>query len=387
MELLKKVPYKSMVKWRRYLHENPELSFKEFNTTSYIESILATFPNISYERLASTGVVAILKGAKPGKTVALRADIDALPVKELVDIEYCSKIDGVMHACGHDAHTAMLLGALEVLSNMQKEISGKVKFIFQAAEESPPGGAKELVELGVIDDVDMIFGIHVMPNVPVGVAAIVPGAITAASDRLTIRIEGKGAHGSMPQLSIDPIMIGSEIVNNLNNIVSRNISPFDNAVISVGKFQAGEVANIIPQYAEIAATIRTNNQKARKEIKRRIITIVENICEMYDAKVKYEYIEGYNPVNNNKKTTKIAQKAVSKVIGEEYLIFPKPIMGGEDFSAYTDTIPGTFYMIGCGTDKEGCGFINHHPMFQINEKCLSYGAACHVQIILDILGL
>lgn len=386
MELLAKVPQESMVKWRRHLHENPELSFKEFETTDYIESILASFPNIRYERLAETGVIATLEGSKPGKTVALRADIDALPVKELADVDYPSKVDGVMHACGHDAHTAMLLGAVEVLSGMQDKIAGKVKFIFQAAEEVPPGGAKQLVELGVLDDVDMIFGIHVAPKVPVGVAAVVPGAITAASDRLKLIIKGKGAHGSMPQLSIDPIMIGSEIVSNFNNIVSRNVSPFDNAVISMGKFQSGEVANIIPHTAELEATIRTNNNEVRALVKERIIAIVENVCSMYGAEYEYEYIEGYSPVRNNAETTKLAQTAVAKVIGEQRLIFPKPIMGGEDFSAYTDVIPGTFYMIGCGTDAEGCGFINHHPKFKINEECLRFGAASHVQTILDILG-
>ena len=379
MDLLSKVPQEDMIKWRRHLHENPELSFKEFKTTEYIESVLAEFPNIEYKRLAPTGVVATLVGSKPGKTVALRADIDALPVTELADVDYRSNVDGEMHK-------AMLLGAVEVLSKMQDKIAGTVKFIFQAAEEVPPGGAKQLIELGVLDGVDMIFGIHVAPKVPVGIAAVIPGAITAASDRLKLVIKGKGAHGSMPELSIDPIMIGAEIVSNLNNIVSRNVSPFENAVISMGKFHSGEVANIIPHTAELEATIRTNNKDVRALIKKRVISIVENICEIYGAECEYQYIEGYTPVINNPETTKLAQDAIAKVIGRQRLIFPKPIMGGEDFSAYTDVIPGTFYMIGAGTDAEGCGYISHHPKFKINEECMRFGAASHVQIILDILG-
>lgn len=386
MNLVEKMPQESMITWRRYLHENPELSFEEYETTDYIESILASFPNITYERIAKTGVVATLEGKEPGKTIALRADIDALPVTELADVPFRSKKEGIMHACGHDAHTAMLLGALAFLSDMQDDIKGRIKFIFQAAEELQPGGAKELVKLGVMDDVDMVFGLHVAPKVPVGIAAVIPGPITAASDTFKLTIQGKGSHGSMPDLSIDPVMIGSEIISNFNNIISRNVSPFSNAVISIGQFQAGFAPNVIPDTAEIKGTVRTNDPKVRSMIASRMEAIVKNICDIYGATYEYHYNHGYSPVINNPETTKLVQEAAEKIIGKERLIFPNPIMGGEDFSAYTDVVPGTFSMIGCGTEAEGCGFVNHHPKFKINEECLKYGAALHVQTVLDILG-
>lgn len=380
------MPQADMVKWRRHLHRHPELSFHEVETAKYIQKVLADFPNLEVSSLTENSVIAILKGNKPGKTIALRADIDALPIIEEADVEFPSENPGVMHACGHDTHTAMLLGAVKVLSTMQDKIAGTVKFIFQPAEEEPPGGAKLLVEAGVMNDVDMVFGLHIAPNIPVGMIGTRKGAASAASDVFTLKIQGKGSHGSTPDLSVDPIMIGVEIINNLNNIVSRNISPFDNAVISIGEFNAGKTANVIPDTAQIQGTVRTNNKEVRSFIQKRIEAIIDSICRMYDATYELDYLLGYSEVNNDSDATDLVMAAAEKVVGKERMFEAPKMMGGEDFSAYTDVKPGSFFILGGGTAAEGCGYMNHHPKFKIMEECFSVGSAMHAQIILDILG-
>ncbi|MEI5991559.1 hypothetical protein A5881_003096 [Enterococcus termitis] len=380
------MPQADMVKWRRHLHRHPELSFHEVETAKYIQKILADFPNLEVSSLTENSVIAILKGNKPGKTIALRADIDALPIIEEADVDFPSENPGVMHACGHDTHTAMLLGAVKVLSEMQDKIAGTVKFIFQPAEEEPPGGAKLLVEAGVMDDVDMVFGLHIAPNIPVGMVGTRKGPASAASDVFTLKIQGKGSHGSTPDLSVDPIMIGVEIINNLNNIVSRNISPFDNAVISIGEFNAGKTANVIPDTAQIQGTVRTNSKEVRVFIQKRIEAIIAGICKMYDATYDLHYLLGYSEVNNDSAATDIVMAAAEKVVGKERMFEAPKMMGGEDFSAYTDVKPGSFFILGGGTAAEGCGYMNHHPKFKIMEECFPVGSGMHAQIILDLLG-
>ncbi|MBO0440656.1 M20 metallopeptidase family protein [Candidatus Enterococcus ikei] len=380
------MPQADMIKWRRHLHRHPELSFHEVETAKYIKSILAEFPNLEVSSLTENSVIAILKGNKPGKTIALRADIDALPIVEESDVDFPSENHGVMHACGHDTHTAMLLGAVKVLTEMQDKIAGTVKFIFQPAEEEPPGGAKLLVEAGVMDDVDMVFGLHIMPNIPVGMVGTRKGPASAASDVFTLKIQGKGSHGSTPDLSVDPIMIGVEIINNLNNIVSRNISPFDNAVISIGEFNGGKTANVIPDTVQIQGTVRTNNKEVRAFIQQRIEAIIDGICKMYDATYDLNYLLGYSEVNNDSEATDIVRATAQKVVGKERMFEAPKMMGGEDFSAYTDVKPGSFFILGGGTAAEGCGYMNHHPKFKIMEECFPVGSGMHAQLILDILG-
>ncbi|OTN87838.1 hypothetical protein A5819_000286 [Enterococcus sp. 7E2_DIV0204] len=381
-----KMPQTDMVKWRRHLHQHPELSFHEVETAKYIKKVLADFPNLEVSSLTENSVIAILKGSKPGKTIALRADIDALPIVEEADVDFPSENPGVMHACGHDTHTAMLLGAIKTLTGMQDKIAGTVKFIFQPAEEEPPGGAKLLVEAGVMDDVDQVFGLHIAPNIPVGMVGTRKGPASAASDVFTLKIQGKGSHGSTPDLSVDPIMIGVEIITNLNNIVSRNVSPFDNAVISIGEFNAGKTANVIPDTAKIQGTVRTNNKEVRAFIQKRIEGIIDGICKMYDATYDLDYLLGYSEVNNDSDATDIVMAAAEKVVGKERMFEALKMMGGEDFSAYTDVRPGSFFILGGGTAAEGCGYMNHHPKFKIMEECFPVGAGMHTQIILDILG-
>lgn len=380
------MPQEEMVKWRRHLHRHPELSFHEVETAKYIKSILSEFPNLEIQTLTENSVIAILRGNQPGKTIALRADIDALPINEESDVEFPSENPGVMHACGHDTHTAMLLGAVKTLTGMQDRIAGVVKFVFQPAEEEPPGGAKLLVEAGVMDDVDMVFGLHIFPTIPVGMIGSNKGAITASSDIFTLKIQGKGSHGSTPELAIDPILVGVEVISNLNNIVSRNIGAFDNAVISIGEFNAGKTANVIPDTARIQGTIRTTDKKIRMMIKERIEEMISGICDIYGATYELDYLLGYSQVINDSEATDIVRSVAEKIVGEEKMFVSPAMMGGEDFSAYTDVRPGSFFILGGGTEEEGCGYMNHHPKFKVMEDSFKVGAAMHTQIVLDILG-
>lgn len=385
MDLKEKMPQEKMVKWRRHLHKHPELSFHEYETVRYIEEILKSYSELTIQKLTETSVVAVLKGAKPGKTIALRADIDALPITEEADVEFKSENPGVMHACGHDTHTAMLLGAVDTLVKMQDDLSGTVKFIFQHAEELPPGGAVELVRAGVMDDVDMVFGLHIFPMIPTGMIGISPGAFSSASDIATLLIKGKGAHGSMPDLAVDPILIGSEIVINLNHIISRNVSPLANSVISVGAFHSGTVANIIPDTAQLELTIRNNDPKVREFVKNRMEEVIAGVCKMYGAEYEFDYTYGYDAVINDEKAVELVKEAALKTVGEENFFLMSPMMGGEDFSAYTQVRPGAFFVLGGGSADDGYRYINHHPKFKIDEDCFSSGAAMHVQLILDLL--
>lgn len=385
MDLKEKMPQEKMVKWRRHLHKHPELSFHEYETARYIEEILKSYSELTIQKLTETSVVAVLKGAKPGKTIALRADIDALPITEEADVEFKSENPGVMHACGHDTHTAMLLGAVDTLVKMQDDLSGTVKFIFQHAEELPPGGAVELVRAGVMDDVDMVFGLHIFPMISTGMIGISPGAFSSASDIATLLIKGKGAHGSMPDLAVDPILIGSEIVVNLNHIISRNVSPLANSVISVGAFHSGTVANIIPDTAQLELTIRNNDPKVREFVKNRMEEVIAGVCKMYGAEYEFDYTYGYDAVINDEKAVELVKEAALKTVGEENFFLMSPMMGGEDFSAYTQIRPGAFFVLGGGSADDGYRYINHHPKFKIDEDCFSSGAAMHVQLILDLL--
>lgn len=385
MDLNYTLPVKEIIEWRRHLHQNPELSFQEIKTSQFIYDILSTFPNLKITRPTKTSVVATLKGNKPGKTIALRADIDALPVKEESDVNFKSINDGVMHACGHDTHTAMLLGAAKVLSEMKENISGTVKFIFQHAEELAPGGAKELVDKGIISDVDYIFGIHIAPNIPVGVVGSRKGSLTASSDSFELLIKGNGSHASTPELAIDPILIGAEIVTNLNNIVSRNISPSDNVVISIGQFTGGNAANVIPDSVTIKGSVRTINNKSRMFVKKRIEEVIAGLTNAYGAKYDLNYRLGYSSVFNDEEAFEIAKESATKVVTERGFIIVPQIMGSEDFSAYTDAKKGCFMFLGGGATEDGFCYMNHHPKFKIDERALAIGTQVEVQLILDIL--
>lgn len=290
----------SLKAWRHYIHRNPELSYKEYATSRYVADRLRSFGGIEVSHPTETSVLGILRGGKPGPVVAFRADMDALPVQEQTDFPFSSRIPGVSHACGHDMHTAMLLGTARVLASRRDELPGTVYFIFQHAEEMAPGGAKEIIATGVLDSVEAFFGAHVMANYPVGSIGILPaGAASTAADGFLLTIIGKGTHGSMPQSGIDPIVTGSEIVMLLQTIVSRNAAPGEMAVVSVGKFQSGDAPNVIPDKAELAATIRTVTDATRKLVEQRVRTIVDAVCTANGAKYDLNYVLSYPAVQNS----------------------------------------------------------------------------------------
>ncbi|WP_217587443.1 M20 metallopeptidase family protein [Lentibacillus saliphilus] len=381
------IPKEKIVEWRRHLHQNPELSFKEYNTSQFIYDTLATFPGLELTRPTETSVVAILKGgAGEGKTIALRADMDALPIQEEADVDFPSLNEGVMHACGHDAHVSMLLGAAQVLSGMKDDLAGTVKFIFQHAEELVPGGAQEIVDAGVLEGVDEIYGIHIFPTFKKGTIGIVDGAATIAADGFYLKIQGKGSHASTPELAIDPIIVGSELVQALQTVRSRSVKSSENAVISVGEFISGQAPNIIADTAKLSCSIRSFSEETRDLIEQRVKTIIEHVTKAHGATYELNYIRGYSPVINSHDQAVQAKESATKVLGDALVYDAETLMGSEDFSAYTKVVPGCFMFLGAGTEEDGCGYFNHHPKFNIVEDSMFNGTKVEVQLILDLLG-
>ncbi|CQR45903.1 N-acyl-L-amino acid amidohydrolase [Paraliobacillus sp. PM-2] len=381
------VPKEKIIKWRRQLHQNPELSFEEYNTSQFIFDTLATFPNLELTRPTETSVVATLKGgAGEGQTIALRADMDALPIKEETDVKFKSKNQGVMHACGHDTHVAMLLGAAKVLTSMKDNLAGTVKFIFQHAEEQVPGGAQQIIDAGVLKDVDEIYGIHILPTFKKGSIGIVDGAATIAADGFYLKIQGKGSHASTPELAIDPIIVGSELVTALQTIRSRSVKSSENAIISIGEFISGQAPNIIADTAKLSCSIRSFNEKTRDLVEKRVREIVEHVTKAHGASYELNYIRGYSPVINNHELAVKAKQAAINVLGEELVYDANTLMASEDFSAYTKVVPGCFMFLGAGTEEDGIKYFNHNPKFDVLEESMFNGTKVEVQVILDLLG-
>lgn len=356
--------------------------FSGKNTVAYIDSLLKSFGNIQISHPTSTSVLGILKGTRPGKTVAFRADMDALPIQEETGLPFASVVPGVSHACGHDAHTALLLGTAEVLSKMKNEIQGTVYFIFQPGEEKAPGGAQGIIKSGALKGVDAIFGIHVVPNFPAGHIGILPvGAASTASDGFFLTIHGKGTHGSMPQLGIDPIVIGADIVMSLQTIISRNVTPGEMAVISVGKFQAGDAPNVIPPTAELAATVRTVTDTTRQLVADCIKNRIEYITKAYGATYDLNYVFSYPAVQNDAALCALAKRAAIQAIGANNVADVPRMSASEDFSYYQEVAPTCFMVLGVGN-----GVANHNPAFNLDESALKNGVKAEIQIILDYLN-
>jgi len=379
---IKNIPTDKLIEWRRHIHENAEVSFNEENTSKYVESILKGLGNIEIIKPGKTSVIGILKGTKTGKTVAFRADMDALPIQEETGLAFASKNENVSHACGHDAHTAMLLATAATLSKMRDQIKGTVYFIFQHAEEQPPGGAVDIVKSGALKDVNAFFGMHVLPNFPVGHIGILPnGAASTTSDEFSLTINGKGSHGSMPHLGIDPIVVGAEIVIALQTIVSRNVPPGEMTVVTIGKFQSGEANNVIADKAVLGATIRTTTDATRKLVEARIKSLIDHITKANGATYDLDYVANYPAIQNDQALNAMAKKSAVSAVGESH-VFDAPIMtASEDFSYYKQVAPECFLTLGVGN-----GPANHTPKFNIDEKALLNGVKTQVQIILDFLN-
>ncbi len=374
--------YDNMIKWRRYLHANPELPFHEYETAKYIEAELRSYGIEDIVRPTETSVVARIKGAKPGPVMGFRADIDALAVcEEREDFEFASTVEGVMHACGHDAHAGMLMAAGQYLLDHKDELAGEVVMIFQHAEELPPGGAIEIIETGVLDDLDFVFGQHVSSKVPVGKVAIDKARASANSDRYNILIKGKGAHASTPQDSADPIIIGAIIVQNLQNIISRKMDPTRGRVISNTIFHAGsESYNVIPDTAVLGGSVRTFYDEDAELIKNEIGKTVKAICDLYGAEFEYEYNFGYVSIINDEKSTQAVENIIAKIDDVEITASPGG-MGGEDFAYYSRKAPATFIWV--GTKSEGHDFPHHNPKFALDEEGMKVGMRVIIEVAMN----
>ncbi|UOR13198.1 M20 metallopeptidase family protein [Halobacillus amylolyticus] len=369
--------YENMVKTRRYLHQHPEVSFHESETASFIADTYKRL-GIPYERnVGGNGIVATLKGGKPGRKVALRADFDALPIQEENDVAYKSKNDGVMHACGHDGHTASLLGLAEALLPFQDQIPGTVVFIHQHAEELPPGGAKAMIDTGVLDDVDAVFGTHLWATAPLGTIQTSKGPFMAGTDSFTIKIQGKGGHGAQPHLTKDAIVIGSQLVSSLQQVVSRRVDPLHTAVLTVGTFEAGQTFNIIADSSTLTGTVRTFNPEVQEVIIAEMEKLIKGACIGNGADYQFDYQKGYPPVINHPEQADLilqeAGKADSSLQTEEV----DPSMAGEDFAYYLENKPGAYYFTGAQIPDHT--YPHHHPKFNFDERALPHAAKTLIQ--------
>lgn len=375
-----------VLQWRRHLHAHPDLSFDEQNTADYIAEQLQQFPQLTLTRPTSNSVVAELVGQAAGPLYALRADIDALPIDELTQEAFSSTKAGVMHACGHDAHTAMLLGAVKVLCQCQSLLTGRVRFIFQPAEEVPPGGAQQLVELGVLQEVKMIFGMHVMPIIPTGKVALKAGVFSASSDNFDLTITGKGGHGSMPHLCIDPIVIASQVVNHLQQIVSRQINASQTPVLTVASLQAGTGYNVIPETAHLAGTLRTHDQQVREQLPKMMEKMIAGVTAAYGAQYQLNWTPGYAIGYNAPEACQVAQQVISEVVGQDnHFEMDNAMFGSEDFSSYQQQVAGAFLFLGTGNPAIGATHNVHSPYFKLDEQALLIGVRLHVGLIARLL--
>ncbi|MGG4181771.1 M20 family metallopeptidase [Virgibacillus pantothenticus] len=366
--------YEEMVEVRRYLHQYPELSFQETNTAAYIADYHAQLGHKVRRHVGGNGVVAYLQGAKPGPTVALRADFDALPIQEEADVPFKSKHDGVMHACGHDGHTATLLGLAKVLNGMKEELAGTVVFLHQHAEELPPGGAIAMIEDGCLEGVDVIFGTHLQAQQPLGVISYRSGALQAAADNFDIMIQGSGGHGAAPHETKDSIAIGAQLINSLQHIVSRKVDPLDSAVVSVCNFVAENPYNVIANTAQLTGTVRTLKEETRKFIEEEIERTIKATCDMFQAGYEYTYSQGYPVLVNHPKETAFVAQVAKQVPGIEQVSETLPIMGGEDYAYYLQHVKGTFFFTGAGNPDWDKAYPHHHPKFDMDELALLHAA-------------
>jgi amidohydrolase len=375
---------------RRYLHQHPELGFQEENTARYVAERLRAFGLDEVSTgIAKTGVVGVLRGGKgPGKCVLLRADMDALPIEEENAVEYRSENPGVMHACGHDAHTAMLLGAARVLAGRRDEFAGTVKFVFQPSEEANGGGAMPMIEAGVLENpkVDAAFGIHVGSAIPAGVVAVRPGPIHAAADGVRVTLRGLGGHAARPQMAIDPIVIGAHCIIALQTLVSREVNPLSPAVLTIGALHAGTVSNVIPEEAYFEGTIRTFDQKTRDVLAERIPQVIRCIAETFRATADVEYRLGYPPLVNDTEQAEFVRRVALEVVGPERTEEGEPGMAGEDMAYFINAVSGAYYRLGVRSEAKGITANHHHPRFNVDDDALSTGVAMHTAVALRYLG-
>lgn len=365
------------IEFRKHLHSHPELSFKEYETVAFVEKQLRSFGITQIEAKADTGLVAIIEGRNPSKKViALRGDMDALPIQEANDVPYKSQNDGVMHACGHDVHTSALLGAARILNEIKGEFEGTIKLIFQPGEEVIPGGASLMIKDKVLENPrpSAIIGQHVMPLIPVGKVGFRKGMYMASADELYMTVRGKGGHGAMPETLVDPVLITAHIIVALQQIVSRNANPKIPSVLSFGKIIANGATNIIPNEVKVEGTFRTLNEEWRSKANKQMVKLAEGIAEAMGGSVEFEVRRGYPFLQNAPELTDRALHAAKDYLGEENVVDLDIWMAAEDFSYYTQEIDGCFYRLGTRNEEKGITSGVHTPTFDIDENALEIGS-------------
>lgn len=387
MDILKEAEKveKEVIELRRKIHMYPELGFEEAKTSEIVYDYLKNL-GIEVKRIAKTGVVGTLKG-NGSKTIAIRADMDALPIQEENDVEYASQIPGRMHACGHDVHTAILLGTAKLLANMRDKLKGNVKFIFQPAEETT-GGALPLIEEGVLENpkVDAIIGLHVDPELQVGQIGITYGKAYASSDMFDIIVKGKSSHGAEPHKSVDAIVIAANIVNILQTVVSRKANPLSPIVLTIGIIEGGYARNIIANKVRMSGIIRMMEEEKRDEIVEMVEKICDNTAKAMGGEVEFKRTIGYPCLVNHKGMTDLIKETAFPLLGEGNVIEVAPTMGVEDFAYFLQKVPGSFYKLGCGNKEKGIDKPIHNNQFNIDEECIKIGLAVHVSTVLKYLN-
>lgn len=375
--------HEQIIEWRRHFHQNAELSFEEYKTSDFIEEKLKSFGSIEVSRPTKTGVIGKIHGKTEGPVIALRADIDALPMTETNDLPFVSVNKGAMHSCGHDGHAAMLLGIAKLFSEKTEQLKGTLVCIFQHAEEVPPGGAIEMVRAGVMEGVDEIYGIHLSSNYPTGKFGVVSGPLTSATDRFDIKVIGKGGHSSLPEQCVDPIVAAAQIVTGLQNIVARRISAYDTAVLSVCQIHGGDAYNIIPGEVTITGSVRTFSKELRNNMPVMIKEISDGIAASMGAKCEVSYERGYDSVVNDEALTDTAREVIADWFGQEAVLEIQPVMPGEDFSAFTEAAgcPGVFVEIGTRNEEKGTTRPHHNTTYLMDEDGLYYGTAFFAAMI------
>ncbi|MEA5616755.1 M20 family metallopeptidase [Cronbergia sp. UHCC 0137] len=374
-----------LIEWRRRIHQRPELGFQEKITAEFITQKLQNWGIEHQTGIAETGIVAIIKGEKPGveKVLAIRADMDALPVQELNEVPYCSQHDGVMHACGHDGHTAIALGTAYHLQHHRQDFSGTVKIIFQPAEEGP-GGAKPMIEAGVLKnpEVEAIIGLHLWNGLDLGTIGVRSGAFMAAVDFFNCTILGKGGHGALPHQTIDSVVVAAQIVNALQTIVARNVNPLDSAVVTIGELHAGTRMNVIADTARMSGSIRYFNIDLADFFKQRIEQIIAGICQSHGANYDLEYVNLYPPVINDGKIAELVRTVAEEVVETPLGIIPEcQIMGSEDMSFFLQEVPGCYFFLGSANHEKKLDYPHHHPRFDFDETALAMGVEIFVRCV------
>ena len=373
-----------VIKTRRDLHRIPETAYTEKKTSAYVAEYLNRERLEVQTGIATYGVVALLETGRPGPTLLLRADMDALPLREETGLSFASTHEGVMHACGHDAHVAMALVTATVLNQVKDELKGTIKFLFQPAEEGP-GGAKPMIDEGVLENpkVDYSIGCHVWPEIPEGTIGVRSGPFMAAMDRFDIKITGRSGHGAMPHLCVDALEVGTQVVSALQRISSRHMNPLEPAVVTVGMFHAGTAFNIIPEDAQLTGTTRTFNLDIWNSWAERLETVVRGVCESMGADFELKFSKGYPPTINDDAMAEVVRRCAQKVAGVDKVVEPERSMGGEDMSYFLQQSKGCFYALGVGRQE----FTPlHSNRFDFDENVLALGVETHCRIALDLLG-